>query len=136
MARAKKKAEATRPTYGRVLVGSDGSERAGRAVERAVEVAGALGASLTVLGVGSGPRLRPRLEEQAAGHADSGVDIDVRIEAGNAAQVLIDVADADGYDLLVLGNKGMSGLERLRLGAVPNKITHHLPCSILIVRTG
>lgn len=122
------------PKYQRVLVGSDGSERAGRAVARAVEVAEALRASVTILGVGAGPKLRSTLDAQAEAHAATGVDIDVRIEAGNPPQVLIDVA-ADGYDLLVLGNKGMSGLERLRLGAVPNKVSHHLPCSLLIVRT-
>lgn len=133
MARAKKTQV---PTYKKVIVGSDGSDRAGKAVQRAVEVSQALGATLTVLGVGPEAKLRAGIERQIDAYADSGVDIDVRIEPGTAAQVLIDVAARDGYDLLVLGNKGMSGIERLRLGAVPNKVSHHLPCSLLIVRTG
>lgn len=120
----------------RVLVGSDGSDRAGRAVSRAVDVARALGASLTILGVGSEDGLTPLLRAQADQHAESGVAIDVRIERGHVATVLVDVAEHGGYDLLVLGNKGMSGFERLRLGSVPNKVSHHLPCSLLIVRTG
>lgn len=125
------------PRYERILVGSDGSSRASRAVERAVELAKLTGASLTILGVGSGEKLRERLEEQARSHADaSGIEADVRVERGNVAQVLMDVAASGGYDLLVLGNKGMTGLERLRLGSVPNKVSHHLPCSLLIVRTG
>lgn len=124
------------PRYSRVLVGSDGSDRAGAAVARAVDVAAALGASLTVLGVGSSEELKKTLEGQVGEHADQGVDIDVRIENGHAAQVLIDVAERDGYDLLVVGNKGMRGIERLMLGSVPNKVSHHLPCSLLIVKTG
>lgn len=128
-------AKPTVPKYSRILVGSDGSDRAARAVARAAEVAKALGAELTILGVGSGPKLEGALEAQAEEYAVDGVDVDVRVETGNPAQVLIDVAARDGYDLLVLGNKGMSGLERLRLGAVPNKVSHHLPCSLLVVRT-
>lgn len=131
-----RKKSAQGPTYQKVLVGSDGTERAGRAVERAADVAKALGANLTVLGVGSEGQLRAVLERQVAPLTDAGVDVEVQIEPGTAAQVLIDVATRDGYDLLVLGNKGMSGIERLRLGAVPNKVSHHLPCSLLIVRTG
>lgn len=132
MASAKAKA----PVYERVLVGSDGSERAGRAVERAVGVARALGARVTILGVGSGAKLHDALEAQAAAYGDDGVGVEVRVEPGNPAQVLLDVASEGGYDLLVMGNKGMAGMERLRLGSVPNKVSHRLPCSLLIVRTG
>ncbi|HVM41727.1 MAG TPA: universal stress protein [Acidimicrobiia bacterium] len=120
----------------RVIVGSDGSDRAGRAVARAVEVAAALGGALTVLGVGTASKLRPLLERQVEEHGDSGVAIDIRVESGHPATVIAEIAEREGYDLLVLGNKGMSGLERLRLGSVPNKVSHHLPCSLLIVRTG
>lgn len=103
---------------------------------RAVELAATLGASVTVLGVGPPGKLKEHLDGQAAAHERSGVDIDVRVESGHPAQVLMDVAERDGYDLLVLGNKGMRGLERLMLGSVPNKVSHHLPCSLLVVKTG
>jgi nucleotide-binding universal stress UspA family protein len=36
-------------------------------------------------------------------------------------------------DLVVVGNRGMSGMKRFVLGSVPNKISHHCPCSLLIV---
>lgn len=124
------------PRYERILVGSDGSDRAAKAVARAVEIASAVGASLTVLGAGPPEKLEAPLDAQVATHEGSGVDIDVRIESGHPAQVLIEIAERGGYDLLVLGNKGMRGLERLMLGSVPNKISHHLPCSLLIVKTG
>ena len=121
--------------YQRILVGYDGTPRAMRAVERAVQVSKAAGARLTLLGVGSPETLLPALEKAAAVHAAAGVEIETRVVPGNPASALIEVAEEGGYDLLVLGNKGMTGIERLRLGAVPNKVSHHLPCSLLIVRT-
>lgn len=124
------------PRYEKILVGSDGSERAGRAVARAAELARLMGASLTVLGVGAEAKLKPGLEAQVQEHRDSGVHIEIRIESGHPAETLIDVAGDGGYDLLVVGNKGMSGLERFMLGSVPNKISHNLSCSLLVVRTG
>jgi nucleotide-binding universal stress UspA family protein len=45
------------------------------------------------------------------------------------------VAEEVGADLLVVGNKGMTGAKRFLLGSVPNKISHHAPCSVYIVRT-
>ncbi len=38
-------------------------------------------------------------------------------------------------DLLVVGNKGMTGAKRFLLGSVPNKVSHHAPCSVMIIRT-
>ena len=38
-------------------------------------------------------------------------------------------------DLIVVGNKGMTGAKRFLLGSVPNKVSHHAPCSVLIIRT-
>jgi len=55
--------------------------------------------------------------------------------AGEAADTIIGVADEEGADLIVVGNKGMTGASRFLLGSVPNKITHHAPCNVLVVRT-
>ncbi len=54
---------------------------------------------------------------------------------GDAADAIIDIAEEQGCDLIVVGNKGMTGAKRFLLGSVPNKISHHAPCSVLIVRT-
>ena len=40
-----------------------------------------------------------------------------------------------GADLIVVGNKGMTGAKRFLLGSVPNKVSHHAPCGVYIVRT-
>ena len=54
---------------------------------------------------------------------------------GDPADAILDVAEETGAGLIVVGNKGMTGAKRFLLGSVPNKISHHAPCSVLIIRT-
>ena len=54
---------------------------------------------------------------------------------GDPATALLTVAEETGADLIVVGNRGMTGAARFLLGSVPNKLSHHANCSILIVRT-
>ena len=121
--------------YKNILVGTDGSATAAIAVERAVEVAAATGARLTILTVDREERGRKTLDEVAGRHADSGVDIQTKVLQGDPASVLVDETESGGYDLLVVGNKGMTGASRFFLGSVPNKVSHHAPTALLIVRT-
>lgn len=121
--------------YTRILVGTDGSSTASKAVSRAVDVARSSGARLTILSAGSESKGRAIVEEAAAGHADSGVEIDTLVVDNDPVGALIETAE-QGYDLVVVGNKGMTGVSRFfKVGAVPNKLSHHLPTSLLIVRT-
>jgi nucleotide-binding universal stress UspA family protein len=120
----------------RILVGTDGSSTAERAVDRALEVAKASGASLTVVCAGPEPRAKAVVDATLARLQDTGVEIDGLTGDGEPSSVLVDIAEAGGYDLLVTGNRGMTGITRfLRLGSVPNRVTHHLPCNMLIVKT-
>ena len=120
--------------YERILVGTDGSKTAARAVARAVEVAKATGAELTITTVGSGARAEKVIEEATAAHRDSGVSISTKVLPGDPADALVAEAE-NGYDLLVVGNKGMTGASRFFLGSVPNKVSHHAPTGLLIVHT-
>jgi nucleotide-binding universal stress UspA family protein len=120
--------------YDKILVGTDGSSTAGRAVDRAVEVAAATGAALTILSAGNGAKAQRAVAEAAAQYASSGVQIETVAREGDPATVLIEQSER-GYDLLVVGNKGMTGASRFFLGSVPNKISHHSPCALLIVHT-
>jgi nucleotide-binding universal stress UspA family protein len=121
--------------YEKILVGTDGSATASEAVARAVEVAKATGARLTILTAGRSKSAQKVVDEAAARHADAGVAIDTVVDERDAATALVEVADAGDYDLLVVGNKGMTGASRFVLGSVPNKVSHHVGRSILIVRT-
>jgi nucleotide-binding universal stress UspA family protein len=68
--------------------------------------------------------------------AGSELTVDCLVASGEPSVALVEAARDGGYDLLVTGNRGMTGITRfLRLGSVPNKITHHLPCNLLVVKT-
>jgi nucleotide-binding universal stress UspA family protein len=122
--------------YSRILVGTDGSTTAARAVDRAVQVAASTGASLTILSAGRPERGTKVVEAEAARHTGSGVTIETKVVDTDPVTALTDEARAGGFDLLVMGNKGMTGVSRFfRLGSVPNKVSHHLPCSLLVVKT-
>jgi len=144
----------------RIVVGTDGSDTASTAVEHAIELAKATGAALDVVTAfepaigrdvateervevpgdvqyGLGPRQGVNLIlDHAAGEAEkAGVQATTHAREGDPADALLDAAEELGADLLVVGNKGMTGAKRFLLGSVPNKISHHAPCSVYIVRT-
>jgi nucleotide-binding universal stress UspA family protein len=120
--------------YEKILVGTDGSQTAAHAVARAVDVARTAAAQLTILSVGAhGEEIA---EAAARPYADSGVRIESAGIPGEPSSGLVAYAERGGYDLLVTGNKGLTGLRRLSpVGRVPNKVAHHLPCSLLVVKT-
>jgi nucleotide-binding universal stress UspA family protein len=123
--------------YRKILVGSDGSPTAHKAVDRAAALAEATGAELTVLTVGTADRAGAVVEAEAKriSEANPNVALRTKTESGDPSHVILDEAEAGGYDLLVVGNKGMTGASRFFLGSVPNKVSHHAPCALLIVRT-
>ena len=122
--------------YERILVGTDGSKTAAKAVARAVEVASTTGASLTIMTAARLDKGEAVVAAAAREHASSSVAIDTKVVDDDPVSALIEEARDGQYDLLVMGNKGMTGVSRFfRLGSVPNKVSHHLPCSLLIVKT-
>jgi nucleotide-binding universal stress UspA family protein len=145
--------------FGTIVVGTDGSDTAGTAVAHAIELAVSLRSRLLIVsafGPVSGARLReestqvpadlqwmvnPREDVDAtlttaAEDAEAqGVEVQSFARQGDPADAILDVAEEQGADLIVVGNKGMTGAKRFLLGSVPNKVSHHAPCSVLIVRT-
>ena len=122
--------------YQKILVGTDGSKTAARAVDRAVEVAASINAPLTILTADRKDRGAKIVAAEAKRHAGSGVTIDTTVVDDDPTAALIATAESGGYDLLVMGNRGMTGISRFfSLGSVPNRVSHHLPCTLLIVKT-
>ena len=74
---------------------------------------------------------RARADAQLAGVEH----VETFARQGDAADAILDVAEEQRSDLIVVGNRGMTGAKRFLLGSVPNKVSHHAPCSVLIVRT-
>ena len=142
-----------------IVVGTDGSQTAGEAVREAIELAKEFGATIELVSAYepvSNQRLRdearqvpadvqwmvnPREDVDATLHAAAeqadraGVKMNTYAREGDPADAILDVAEERGADLIVVGNKGMTGAKRFLLGSVPNKVSHHAPCSVLIIRT-
>src|SRR2546426_9056323 len=145
--------------FGSIVVGTDGSETAGEAVRQATDWAKAVGARIHLVSafepVGN-QRLREEqtqvpddmqwmvnqredvdatLRAAAEQLVESGVDVETYARQGDPADAILDVAEEQNADLIIVGNKGMTGAKRFLLGSVPNKVSHHAPCSVLIIRT-
>jgi nucleotide-binding universal stress UspA family protein len=118
-----------------MLVGTDGSATAAKAVDQAVVVARSLGATLTIFSAAKKAKGESIVAADAARHESSGVPIETKVVDTDPVSGLVEEASKGGFDLLVMGNKGMTGLTRFLKGSVPNKVTHQLPCSLLIVKT-
>jgi nucleotide-binding universal stress UspA family protein len=145
--------------FERIVVGTDGSDTASEAVRQAAELAERIGATLEIVSAFE-PVARERLREEASeipgdvsyavgpredvnqvleaasGPArEKGIEVRTHAREGDPADTILDVAEETNADLVIVGNKGMTGARRFLLGSVPNKISHHAPCSVLIVRT-
>jgi nucleotide-binding universal stress UspA family protein len=141
-----------------MLVATDGSETAKLAVERAAELASGTGARVHVITayrplparVEPGRAVNPEVSEwriPTDARADAvldeacsalrlrGVEAEPHARSGDPADAILDLAEELGADLIVVGNKGLSGARRFLLGSVPNKVSHHAPCDVLIVHT-
>jgi nucleotide-binding universal stress UspA family protein len=148
--------------YNSIVVGTDGSGTAGVAVERAIELARLTGATLHIVhayqplskaqlgsaAVSGGPSINwNSVNEEIAASAQgvcgatasaaerASVEFETHAVPGEPADALIAAAEDVGADLIVVGSRGMSGVRRFVLGSVPNRVSHHCPCSLLIVDT-
>ena len=139
-----------------IAVGTDGSETAAKAVDFAIDMAERYGSRLVVASSYT-PVPEDRLaKEQADAPQDiqwsinpmedvnaalreaeekakeRGVKTVAEARQGDPADVLCEIAEQHGADVLVVGNKGM---HRRILGSVPNSVSHKAPCSVMIVKT-
>lgn len=139
-----------------IVVGTDGSDTADVAVQRAADLAKLTGARVELVsgyredysmvsGTGmyvgdlAGDARKSAdgcLEATAARLRADGVEVETHCMGGDPADAIIDIAEATNAGLIVVGSKGMRGGRRFMLGNVPNKVSHHAPCSVMIVRTG
>ena len=142
-----------------MLVATDGSVTANRAVERAASLAARIGSRVDVVtayqplrrlrvsGGGDNPELGEWaiardakadavLQEACTTMRLAGVDATPHARKGDPAEAILTLAEELGSDLIVVGNRGLSSARRYLLGNVPDKVSHHAPCSVLIVNTG
>jgi nucleotide-binding universal stress UspA family protein len=145
--------------FTRIVVGTDGSDTAGEAVDQAIDLARLTEATLGIVSAfqpvpkrriqgeqeGAPPdiahEIGPRedvnlvLDAAAAKARAAGIEVTTHPVRDDPADAILNVAEEVKADLIVVGNKGMTGARRYLLGSVPNNVSHHAPCSVIIVRT-
>jgi len=133
--------------FGKIVVGTDGSDTASKAVQHAAGIAAATGSELLILSAypppkpdagstfgGATPYAGPEIARSVLADAEKRLAGTAKVRTimreGEAADAICDLAEEEG-----VGNRGMTGAKRFLLGSVPNNVSHHAPCSVLIVHT-
>ena len=139
-----------------IVVGTDGSEPADEAVRQATDMASREGARLHLVtaypdpqilrerttGTGGGAHtivdlrdVAESLVQRAARDAlRKSVEVETHVREGQPAEVIIDVANQEQADLIIVGSRGLTGIKRYLLGSVSSKVSEHAPCNVMIVR--
>ncbi len=143
--------------YKVVVVGTDGSPTADKAVQAAADIARSWGSALHVvvatrapstamgaaigaplIDTGAGAEMAGQAAQQVGERAvatyGSGLPVHIHSAQGNADDAILNTAAEIGADLIVVGSKGMRGARRY-LGSVPNSVAHGAHCAVLIVKT-
>ena len=146
----------TRSPLRSIVIGTDGSPSAAAAVRRGTEVARGSGARVhLVTAYPDIPSYRETIRSSAKAEAidlqevaeavlaravreieAEGVEVETHAREGDPADVIIRVAEELGAELIVVGSRGLTGLERFLLGSVSSKLSQHAPTSLMVVRDG
>jgi nucleotide-binding universal stress UspA family protein len=148
----------------RILVPVDGSPHSGRAVDMALDLAKKYGATLYIIHVAAGYAAYERFGEAYEGRVNPEIlaetavnavhsqgeqylqDVDARAKAeglstvervyaaGDPADEIINFAEQNHVDLIVMGSRGLGRFSRVFLGSVSNKVAHHAHCTVIIVK--
>lgn len=137
--------------FSRVLVAIDGSESAKKAFAKAIFLSVKCNFKLDVvhvvqceLGGDSATtfeiidelkrKARKILDECKNEAVKNRLQIKTITKIGDPAKIITEIANSKNYDLIILGNRGMSAFKELLLGSVSLKVTHHARCPVMIVR--
>jgi len=134
----------------KVLLAYDGSDGAKRALEVVIalsqerDVVTVVSSAEGLPLVGYAGALLPTPEQEAERHrqvevaratlAEHGIEATVVERHGDAATAILDEAETAGAELIVLGTRGLSTVERWLLGSVSSRVLHHARCSVLVAR--
>jgi nucleotide-binding universal stress UspA family protein len=135
----------------RILVAYDGSDPASKAFAFAVDLAKKYQASLTVLAVSRPPDFAEDVEtrailENSQAHyrrllaslhqkiAPEKIDVKLEVSVGHPAEQIINYAERHKIDVIVVGHRGKTFLERWRLGSVSQRVLQYAHCPVIVVR--
>jgi len=126
--------EAGAVPYARILVATDGSSTADRAARKGYALATRLSASVTLAFVGH-PKTGELILQDTEATIGQGAPATRLILHGDPAEAIMGAAAREGLDLIVVGNRGLTGAKGLFLASVPKKVSEYAPCDVLIART-
>lgn len=153
--RAPHTAETETPSFGRILVATDGSEFASKGVGLAIRLAKALPSKLTFVNVVYSPPVafgagdwydRAIAESRAEGKKvtaaaadfarDSGIVTDTKVidEMSSPVEAITKLGKVENYNLIILGTRGLGGFERIALGSVASGVVHYANCSVVVAK--
>ncbi|HWH55205.1 MAG TPA: universal stress protein [Gaiellaceae bacterium] len=122
----------------RILVGTDQSETATRAVRWAAEMAERYGAELLVTQSVRDGTERVTVQRELAEYTEDLVGPGARVvvrEGNDPALEMVDIANEEDIDVIVVGSVGMSGRKEFLLENIPNRVSHNARCTVVIVQT-
>jgi len=142
--------------YKRILIATDGSDRSRKAAKEGVELAKAVGADVIALNVvnevvvasavrqlGSDKKeVEDKLKAAGQKAIDeikkmgdaAGIKVESFLKIGVPANTVIDVAGAESADLIIMGSHGESGVSKLLIGSVVQKVLYWATIPVLVVR--
>ncbi len=138
--------------FAKILVPFDGSPHSRRALETAAELAQRIGSAVHVVyaydrlpAYLGEPNMRDLLnrvltearhvvEPAVARLQNKGVPVTSDVLEGPPAEAILRVAEAERFDLIVMGSRGLGRLEGLLLGSVSDRVLHHAKVPVLIIR--
>ncbi|MBI4277996.1 MAG: universal stress protein [Armatimonadetes bacterium] len=138
--------------FKRIMVALDGSEPSMAALRVAMDLAVTLGAELHAVSVAQVPDYPATVGEVQEAHeeaaqrfksvhdevhriaAPAGVEVVSHILVGHPAETLVTYARREKIDLIALGQRGLSNVQRFFLGSVSDRVAHHAPCTVMIVK--
>ena len=132
--------------YQRILVATDGRDGTRRAIAHAVTIADRFDATLHALSVRvEGPYDTPEAAQRAAEEAvssveaeadDAGVDVHTEIRGGTPDEEILAYAEKADVDMIVVGTRGRSGLDRVIVGSIAEQVLRNADAPVVTVRTG
>jgi nucleotide-binding universal stress UspA family protein len=137
--------------FSSILVAVDGSESANKAFQRAIYLAQKCSSKLDLVHViqcevgGDSAntfeiiedvkdKAMKTLEGYRVEATKNNVSVQITIMQGDPAKVIIDIAKAKSYDLIIMGTRGRSSFQELLIGSVSQKVMHHASCPVMVVR--
>jgi nucleotide-binding universal stress UspA family protein len=137
--------------FKKVLIATDGSRYSELAKKRAIDFAGSYGGELVAVSAvdvpselyAESPKTVEELVKKARSYVEAikneagktGIKTEVIVREGEAYRVITDTARETGANIIVMGSHGRTGLKRLLMGSVTEKVIGHTPCPVLVVKS-